>query len=125
MGRKQMEFLKRNAEYFEKKAVEAVDEEPKFVLFFTEQALQLYLKYILAKKFGDYPKTHKLRILLRELAKLSNKVTSFIEKNELILDLLEEAYITTRYIDKDYSKDSAKEAIRVLKEFKAVFKEWL
>lgn len=34
-----MDFLRRNAEYFEKKAVEALDEEPKFALFFAEQVL--------------------------------------------------------------------------------------
>lgn len=40
-----MEFLKENAEYFEKKAVEALKEKPRFVLFFAEQAIQLYIKY--------------------------------------------------------------------------------
>jgi len=120
-----MEYLKKNAEYFEKKAIEALDEEPKFVLFFTEQALQLYLKYILAKKLGDYPKTHKLKVLLNEFGKLNKEVELFIKKYELVIDLLEEAYITSRYIDKTYSKRSADEAIKMLKEFKEVFKEWL
>ncbi len=88
-----MDFLGRNAEYFERKAVEALDEEPKFVLFFAEQALQLYLKYLLAKHIGDFPKTHKIRVLLSELGKVERKVGGFVKKHELILDILEEAYI--------------------------------
>ena len=88
------DFLKKNAEYFEKKAKEAFEEKAyKFVLFFAEQALQLYLKYILFRLIEDCPKTHKPKILFEELGKIN---------------LLEEAYITSRYLDKEYSEKSAK-----------------
>ncbi len=50
-----MEFLKENAEHFERRAIEALKERPRFVLFFAEQAIQLYIKYILAKELDDYP----------------------------------------------------------------------
>ena len=88
-----MEFLKENAEYFEKKAIEALKEKPRFVLFFAEQAIQLYIKYILAKELEDYPKTHKLKVLFEELSKIYERFADYI-------DLLEEAYITTRYLGK-------------------------
>ncbi len=76
-----MGFLKENAEYFEKKAFEALREKPRFVLFFTEQALQLYVKYILAKEFDDYPKAHDLRVLFQELAKIDDRAEKFYEEN--------------------------------------------
>ena len=100
-----MEFLKENAEYFEKKAVEALSEKPRFVLFFAEQALQLYVKYILAK--------------------VNDNAKRFYEENADVFDLLEEAYITARYLGKEYSKKSAERALNLLKKFKEEFKEWL
>ncbi|ADC66420.1 HEPN domain protein [Ferroglobus placidus DSM 10642] len=122
-----MEFLKENAEYFEKKAFEAIKEKPKFVLFFSEQALQLYVKYILTKELGDYPKTHNLRILFNELAKINDKAKVFYEDNADVFDLLEEAYVTARYLNKEYSIKSAEKALNLLKlkKFKEEFKEWL
>lgn len=120
-----MEFLKENAEYFEKKAIEALKEKPKFVLFFTEQALQLYIKYILAKTMDDYPKTHNLRVLFQILSKFDSKALEFYDEHSDVLDLIEESYITARYIGKEYSIKSAKRAIDVFKKFKEVFKKWL
>jgi hypothetical protein len=40
-------------------------------------------------------------------------------------DLMEEAYITVRYLGKEYSKRSAEKVLAVLKEFKEVFGKWL
>ena len=67
-----MEFLKKNAAYFEKKAREALDEKMySFTLYFAEQSLQLYIKYILSKKYGDYPKTYSFPILFDILGKIN------------------------------------------------------
>jgi len=120
-----MEFLKENAEYFEKKAVEALKEKPRFVLFFAEQALQLYIKYILAKALDDYPKTHNLRMLFQALSKVDSRAVEFYDEYSDVLDLIEESYITARYIGKEYSSKSARKAIDVLKKFKEVFRNWL
>lgn len=109
-----MEFLKENAEYFEKKAFEAIKEKPKFVLFFSEQALQLYVKYILTKELGDYPKTHNLRILFNELAKINDKAKVFYEDNADVFDLLEEAYVTARYLNKEYSNKKCRKSFEPL-----------
>lgn len=120
-----MDFLKENAEYFEKKAREAMAERPRFVLFFVEQAIQLYIKYILVRMLEDYPKTHKLTILFHELSKVNDDAMAFYEKYADVLDLVEEAYITARYLGKEYSEKSAKRALEMLDEFKEVFGEWL
>ena len=48
-------FLKENAEYFEKKAKEAyLEKRYKFVLFFVEQSIQLYLKYNSSKTSNTF-----------------------------------------------------------------------
>lgn len=82
-----MEFLKENAEYFEKRAIEALKEKPRFVLFFAEQAIQLYIKYILAKELDDYPKSHRLKVLLEELSKISEEARDFYERFADYMDL--------------------------------------
>jgi len=120
-----MEFLKENAEYLERKAFEALEEKPSFTLFFAEQAIQLYLRYILAKELGDYPKTHKFSILFAELSKIVKNAAEFYERYAEYFDLMEEAYITVRYLGKEYSTRSAEKVLAVLKEFKEVFGKWL
>ena len=75
-------FLKRNAEYFEKKACEAIDEGAYgFSMFFVEQALQMWIKYILAKNVGDYPKTHRFSILFEALSKVRVNALEFYDRS--------------------------------------------
>ncbi|BBL45831.1 DNA-binding protein [Nanobdella aerobiophila] len=119
-------FLEENAKYFEEKAKEAYKEgKYKFTLFFTEQALQLYLKYILYKKFEEYPKTHKLKELFEISKNINSKFIDFYNENSDVIDLIEEAYITSRYLDKEYSEKSAKKSIELINKFKEEFKEWI
>lgn len=120
-----MKFLRENAEYFEKKAREALEEKPRFVLYFAEQALQLYIKYIIARFIEDYPKTHNLRLLFTELSKIKKDALKFYEDFSDVLDLIEESYITARYLGKEYSEKSAKNAIQLIDEFKKRFRECL
>jgi|BEDMetMinimDraft_1075159.scaffolds.fasta_scaffold14671_1 Uncharacterized conserved protein related to C-terminal domain of eukaryotic chaperone, SACSIN len=119
-------FLKENAEYFEKKAKEAYEEKRfKFVLFFVEQSIQLYLKYILYKNLGEYPKTHKLKEIIEDASLISKDFLNFYNKFADIFDLVEESYITARYLDKEYSEVSAKKVLELLSEFKKHFEKWL
>lgn len=121
-----MEFLKRNAEYFEKKAREAFQEGMYgFTLFFTEQAFQLYIKYILVKEIGDYPKTHKFSILFNALESIVKEAREFYLKYSEIFDLLEDAYITVRYLGREYSSKTAEKVLKLLDRFKEVFRDKL
>jgi len=121
-----MEFLRENAEYFEKKAYEAFKEEAySFTMYFADQAFQLYIKYILAKEVGDYPKTHSFSTLFEALSSVIEGANRFYEENSEVFDLLEDAYITVRYAGRKYSKKSASKALKLLEKFKEVFKEWL
>ena len=121
-----MEFLRRHAEYFERKAREAFEEgEYSFTLYFADQALQLYVKYILTKEVGDYPKTHSFSTLLKALGRITQEASKFYEENAEVLDLLEDAYLAVRYLGREYSRKSAERALKILKNFREVFNEWL
>jgi HEPN domain-containing protein len=86
------------------------------VLFHVEQFLQLYLKYLLYLRLGDYPKTHSLIRLLKAVIRVYGKevcgLQDFYDDNLEMLYLLEEAYISSRYLPREYD---AEIAARVLK----------
>jgi HEPN domain-containing protein len=93
--------------------------------FHIEQAFQLYLKYILAKEIGYFPRTHSLSKLFKELSKIDKGFYDFYKKNEIILKDVEDAYILSRYFPREYSKEEVEKMIYALKEFKEVFKRWI
>ena len=78
------EFLKERAESFFRDAELAIKETRwNSAAFHLEQACQLYLKYFLFKKIGDFPKTHPLRRLLKSIGKAYSKeedIDNFVEK---------------------------------------------
>jgi len=79
------------------------------VLFHVDQFLQLYLKYLLYRKIGDYPKTHSLIRLIKDLIKVydNEHLKQYYKQNLETLYLLEEAYITSRYLPREYDKEIA------------------
>ena len=93
--------------------------------FNVEQALQLYLKFILAKELGYFPKTHSLTRLFNDLSKLDKAFLEFYEENEIIIKDIEDAYILSRYLPRDYSEKEVELMINTLEKFKERFKEWL
>ncbi|MEM5820890.1 MAG: HEPN domain-containing protein [Candidatus Aenigmatarchaeota archaeon] len=109
-----MEVLKKRSKEFFKKALESFEKgEFNFVMFFCEQAIQLFLKYLIAEKFGEFPKTHSLKKLIEILNE--EKYKRFFEENKEILNKLEVAYVLSRYYDFEYSKKDAENAINVCK----------
>ncbi len=84
------------------------------VLFHTEQCLQLYLKYLVYRKIGDYPKTRSLTRLFKDVMKVCDdkRLQEFYEENLEAIYLLEEAYIASRYLPREYDEETAK---RILK----------
>jgi len=96
-------FLLQNARSFMRAARRDLEEgEYNLALFHAEQALQLCTKYKLYLKYGDYPKTHKLKELLEALQQSYDAV---------IIDLLEDAYIGSRYLPVRYSAETARRAV--------------
>lgn len=70
--------------------------------FSVNQSLELYLKALLLKNAGDFPHTHDLKVLLHNLASVltevsKDKVERLISEKSLILSMIQDAYITSRY----------------------------
>jgi len=101
-------------------------EEYDLVLFHVEQFLQLYLKYLLYKKVGVYPKTHSPTYLLKEIMKIHNngELKRFYEKHLEMLNLLEDAYITSRYLPREYNRELAERVLEFIKKALEVL-EWI
>ncbi|ABP50303.1 MAG: HEPN domain-containing protein [Pyrobaculum arsenaticum] len=98
-----MSFLLENSKSFLRAAGIMLEVgEYNLALFHLEQALQLCLKYKIYEKYGDFPKTHSLKRLLSEVGQVA--------ADPVIVDLLEDAYISSRYLPVRYSKESAQRA---------------
>lgn len=87
-------------------------------LFSLEQALQLYLKAVVLRLGVDYPRTHSVRKLLELVYKLtgSDEVEKFFSNYAIELGVLEDAYITLRYIPREYTREEAKRLLGVVRE---------
>ncbi len=117
--------LSKKAKMFEEEAYEAFEKgRYTFTILFAEQSIQLYIKHILFKNFGDFPKIHNLRVLFKGLNKIRD-LSDFIEENSAIIDLLMTAYIEARYTSMEYSKVSAELALKFLEKFKEKIKDLL
>ncbi|MCD6209170.1 MAG: HEPN domain-containing protein [Thermoproteales archaeon] len=94
------------------------------VLFHVEQFLQLYLKYLLFRKIGDYPRTHSLIRLIKDVIKVykEESVEKLLQENMETLYLLEEAYITSRYLPRQYDKEIAERMLKFAEKALGVLK---
>ncbi len=114
-----MEFLRKNALKFLKKAEESlVEGDYNFTMFFVEQFFQLALKYYLHNKYGDFPKTHSLKVLF-ELTK-DGRLLKYYKENLDLLREVELSYVASRYFDVDYSENVAKKSLELAKKFAEV-----
>lgn len=85
--------------------------------FLAEQALQLYLKAMLLKLLGGYPRTHSIRRLLGELSKLvDSRLEEFCRVNRVRLSALEDAYLMARYFVKPYYREDAEDMIKLVRD---------
>lgn len=120
-----MEFLRSRALQFLEQANYAHQRGyNELALFNVEQFFQLYVKYLLYKQLGEYPRTHSLKRLLEELVRLYQGcgISEYIRENSLIITLLEQAYISSRYLpfeadegDVEAAMDAAKRALEIFK----------
>lgn len=119
------EVLRRRAESFVRHAIEDFNHgEYDLVLFHVEQAIQLYAKYLLYRKLGDFPKIHSIVKLLKDLARVyeSRELESIISSSIELLYLLEESYITSRYVPREYDQEIAAKALELVRKLQEVFK---
>lgn len=86
--------------------------------FALEQCLQLYLKAALLFHGMDPPRTHSIRRLLEYLYAVSEKpeIREIMERYAVELSLLEDAYITARYVPKEFTRGEVERLLRVVEE---------
>ncbi|MDW8022253.1 MAG: HEPN domain-containing protein [Nitrososphaerota archaeon] len=89
--------------------------------FSLEQALQLYLKSKLLAEGGDYPRTHSVRAILKMLSEIvseekKNQIEKVLENYLLELGMLEDAYITSRYTTREFTKEELEKLVKAVKE---------
>jgi HEPN domain-containing protein len=120
-----VDFLKKRAEDFLLTAKYHFKEKMyHLVAFDLEQAVQLYLKYVLALKLRNFPPTHSLKELLRAVGKAykrEKEIEEIINKNTHLVANLEQAYLTSRYLPAEFTKNEVEE----LEKFSKELIEWL
>lgn len=90
-------------------------------IFSLEQALQLFIKSKFLENGADYPRTHSVRVLLERLLELVDKdkrfyIKTVLDKYLFELGILEDAYITSRYILREFKKEEAERLLKVVRE---------
>lgn len=95
-------------------------------VFSLEQALQLFLKSKMLASGVDYPRTHSVRALLEMLSDLASDeeksaIKGLLERCLLELGMLEDAYITSRYVMREFRREEAERLMKVVEE---VMKKW-
>ncbi len=113
-----MDFLKNNSIDFFKEGERNLNEgKYNLAMFHLEQALQLGLKYKLYELTGTYDKTHDIIILLNKIIELTkdNKLKEIMDKEYITLELIKQAYISSRYLPFKYDKKSVEKAYQVVK----------
>jgi len=84
--------------------------------FSLEQSLQLFLKAELLKLGVDYPRTHSARKLLELLHRItgSEEIKGALTEYAVELGSLEDAYITSRYVAREYSEEEVRRLQKVV-----------
>lgn len=87
-------------------------------VFHAEQAAQLFLKAKILSFGVEFPKTHEISKLLEILEKLGMEKVKEIKEEKNIIELLEFAYISSRYLPFSISKEEAQKAIKFVKKLR-------
>lgn len=103
------DFLKKRGELFLKEGRRLLKEKVyDLAAFHLEQSTQLFLKYTLFLKIGDYPRTHSLRVLLAQLSTVAKgekqKIEKILEEKIETISNLEDTYFTSRYFPKEFTE---------------------
>ena len=120
--REEMEHLITRSEEFMETAIYQLEKGfHALAVFNSEEALKLFLKAKLLEKGVTYPRTHSVRSLMEILSDLTktkkrDQINDFLEENLIEPGALEDAYITSRYVIREYKKREAEILFKVVKE---------
>ncbi|MCD6084597.1 MAG: HEPN domain-containing protein [Desulfurococcales archaeon] len=94
-------------------------------VFSLEQSLQLFLKASLLKLGVDFPRTHSVRRLLKLIHEIAgnDRIKEILERFSMELGVLEDAYIMSRYVARDYTYEEVERLKKVVKEVMRVVGE--
>lgn len=114
-------LLKRSRDFLETAEYQTSKGFYDLAAFSLEQALQLFLKAKVLAEGVDYPRTHSVRALLEILSELvpENKksaIRGILENYLLELGVLEDAYITSRYVMREFTKLEVEKLTKAVKE---------
>jgi len=122
------EFLKKRAkEFWERAKEDFAKSRFNLTALDIEQAMQLWFKYLIFLKAGDFPKTHYFDILVKELSEIYElqEILQFYQKYALQFKTLEDAYIVSRYLPREFNKDEVQKIMEFAEEVFKFFKEKL
>ncbi|MGJ8454506.1 HEPN domain-containing protein [Pseudothermotoga sp. U03pept] len=117
---KNVEFLKEKSSRFYSNSLYLFQKgDYDLCAFNLEQSCQLLIKYLIAKRVGEWPKTHYLEILMKSLSEAYDRVEiyNYYLENELFFSDLSDAYFTSRYFPKPFTKSLSETLMREYKKF--------
>jgi HEPN domain-containing protein len=87
-------------------------------VFSLEQSLQLYLKAYLLKLGLELPKKWSIRRLLELIYKITNsdEIRNTLANYAVEIGSIEDAYITSRYVAREYCEEEAKKLLQTVRE---------
>ncbi|MGB8781123.1 MAG: HEPN domain-containing protein [Candidatus Bathyarchaeia archaeon] len=114
-------LLKRSKEFLETAEYQISRGLYGIAVFSLEQALQLFLKSKMLIAGVDYPRTHGVRTLLEILSDVESDekkrgIKHMLNDYLLELGMLEDAYITSRYVMREFTSEEAQRLAKTVKE---------
>ena len=114
-------LLKRSRDFLETAEYQTSKGFYDLATFSLEQTLELFLKAKVLAEGVDYPRTHSVRALLEILSELvaenrKSVIKQVLEKYLLELGMLEDSYITSRYVMREFTKQEAEKLTKSVKE---------
>ncbi|MCR8456029.1 MAG: HEPN domain-containing protein [Crenarchaeota archaeon] len=105
-------LLERSRRFYESALLQIEKRFYDLAMFSLEQSLQLFLEAALLSLGLDYPRTHSIRRLLELIHELTGDkgIKELLVEHSVELALLEDAYITSRYVPRDFRVE---EVVRV------------
>ena len=114
-------LLKRSSDFLKTADYQADQGFYDLMTFSLEQALELFLKAKVLEEGIDFPRSHSVRKLVELLLEFAledkkPKIRSVLKRYALELGMLEDAYITSRYVMRDFTKEEAEKLSAAVRE---------
>ena len=114
-------LLKRSTDFLETAEYQTSRGFYNLATFSLEQTLQLFLKAKVLAAGSDYPRIHSVRNLLRLLSSLVPKdkksaIESILKNYFMELGMLEDAYVTSRYVTREFTTEEVETLTKTVRE---------